>query len=210
MDKSTVRLMLIRHAQTLENLKKIYQGQTIGGTISPFGKMQIVKMAKLLKDVQIDNAYTSPLNRAFKTASGILKFHNWVHLRKAKDLAETSGGIYEGKATNQFVEDRNMWKGDFFDFRPKKGESLSDTYSRSSKFIYEVISKNEGKTVLIVTHHNVLIMLVLFITAKKLTKNNFDKIDRDSKSSIFDFVLLKKGRGFRVKELLFHRYGEDK
>lgn len=65
-----MRLLIVRHGQTIENIGDICQGQT-PGTLSATGIMQAKTLAEELSDYPIDKCYSSDLRRAEHTA-GIL------------------------------------------------------------------------------------------------------------------------------------------
>jgi len=62
-----MRLILIRHGETIENKKRIVQGHT-HGTLSKNGIKQTRLVAKRLSDLKIDVIFTSDLRRAINTA----------------------------------------------------------------------------------------------------------------------------------------------
>lgn len=82
-----MRLIITRHGETLENMEGIVQGH-MHGTLSKKGIEQAEKLAKALKDEQIDYIYSSDLKRASDTAREISKFHKNVPFQLTKDLRE--------------------------------------------------------------------------------------------------------------------------
>lgn len=198
-------LFLVRHTQTVENIKGIYQGQTVGGMLSAEGKKQAMKIADFLKEEEIDIVYCSPLKRAKDTAEVILKNHLGAKLTEVVELVEINGGEFEGKTTAQFHQARQDWKKNFFDFKPKNGESLLEVYKRVSNFFKGCIKKNQS--ILIVTHHTTLIVITIYLLGMQLTKPNYKKIDEDSKSAIYDFSITFKGDKFKVKSFRKIKYG---
>ena len=61
-----MRLILTRHGQTEENVKRILQGH-MPGKLTPLGIEQAKKLASRLKDENIDAIYSSDLARTTDT-----------------------------------------------------------------------------------------------------------------------------------------------
>ncbi|MBW2970484.1 histidine phosphatase family protein, partial [Candidatus Woesearchaeota archaeon] len=53
-----MKLIIVRHGQTIENAKKICQGQSLG-TLSEKGIKQAKKIGERLKNEKIDKIYVS-------------------------------------------------------------------------------------------------------------------------------------------------------
>ncbi len=70
-----MKLILVRHGQTHENVAKIIQGQS-QGRLTAQGREQAQKVGLRLKDEKISIAYVSDLERAKQTAKEILKYHS--------------------------------------------------------------------------------------------------------------------------------------
>ena len=66
-----MKLILIRHAESLANVKGITQGQKINEPLSDLGKLQAQKLAKYLKDETVEAIFSSDLKRAISTAEEI-------------------------------------------------------------------------------------------------------------------------------------------
>ena len=70
-----MKIILVRHAQSIANEKGIRQGQKVDTSLSVLGKEQAIKIAERLKDEKIDIIYASDLKRAKETAEEINKYH---------------------------------------------------------------------------------------------------------------------------------------
>lgn len=190
-----VKLILVRHAQTIQNKKRIYQGQSIGGTISAQGKREIEKIAEKLKGEKIDVLYSSPLNRAKKTAEGIYKHHKEAQLLYEDDFMETEGGELEGQPTDIYLEQREKFEGDFFDYQPKGGESLRESFERSKNKLAEIIFKNPNKTVAIVSHNALLRLLTFCLLNKPLSKKSFLDSHAGTRNTTISTYILELNNG---------------
>ncbi|MFW5852855.1 MAG: histidine phosphatase family protein, partial [Nanoarchaeota archaeon] len=91
-----MKLIIVRHGETFENISGICQGQS-DGTLSDKGKLQAKKVAERLKDEKIDALYSSDLQRTVDTANEILRYHPKIELKKDKLLRERYFGEFEGK-----------------------------------------------------------------------------------------------------------------
>ena len=69
------KLIIVRHCQAQGNLERFFQGN-IDTDITPKGREQIDKTARMLSAEPIDIFYTSYKKRAIKTMEGINLYHN--------------------------------------------------------------------------------------------------------------------------------------
>ena len=69
-----IRLLLVRHGETDENVKGIIQGQ-LDTDLNSFGQLQAHLTGQYLSKTRIDEVYASPLKRARDTALLIAKEH---------------------------------------------------------------------------------------------------------------------------------------
>ncbi|KAF7322318.1 Phosphoglycerate mutase-like protein [Mycena chlorophos] len=91
------RVYIVRHGETRENREAIIQGQ-LDTELNELGLLQAKQVARTLKAVVFDAAYTSDLKRAVKTAEIILEEQptSEVELRKEEALRERFMGTLEG------------------------------------------------------------------------------------------------------------------
>lgn len=74
------RVYIVRHAETEENKQKIIQGH-LDTILNSEGERQADLVAKALKDIPFDVAYSSNLKRATDTAKRILVNHSGVEVQ---------------------------------------------------------------------------------------------------------------------------------
>ena len=91
-----MRLILVRHGETEENIKKLIQGQ-LQGILTDNGKKQAGELAERLKHEKIDAIYTSDSARAYDTAKEVHKHHTNIPLLLDKRLRERYWGALEGR-----------------------------------------------------------------------------------------------------------------
>ncbi|WP_053182573.1 histidine phosphatase family protein [Sunxiuqinia dokdonensis] len=137
-----IKLMIIRHGETIENAGNICQGQQ-HGCLSELGIQQARNLASSLKNEEIDVMYSSDLQRAMDTAAEILKFHPMLALKTDPLLRERSLPLWEGKPFPK------NWK---WEYLPEGSETNEDMMNRASQFIQKLLATTDGKSVAVVTH----------------------------------------------------------
>ena len=152
-----MKLYIVRHGQTDWNAKGLMQGNT-DTTLNQIGRKQAERIREELKDIPIDICISSPLGRAYETASIIC--NDRVPLLIDKRLEERDLGEYEGKEP---YDVRFYW--DYTLNSSSKGvESVQDLLQRVSSFYEELKSKYKDSNVLLVTHGAVVRALHFIIT----------------------------------------------
>ncbi len=137
-----IKLLIIRHGETIENAGNICQGQQ-HGCLSELGIQQAKNLASSLKDELIDVLYSSDLQRAIDTANEILTFHSKLELQTDTLLRERSLPLWEGL---RFPEN---WK---WEYLPEGSETNEDMMNRARQFISKLLKTQDGKYVAVVTH----------------------------------------------------------
>jgi phosphoserine phosphatase len=148
-----LKLILVRHGETLSNRENRVQGIT-DLELSDFGCMQAAKLAESLKIEPIERIVSSPLKRAYETARAISKFHDAI-IEVDQDLQEMNHGDFEN-LTIQELKDKHAsilrrWEKDPASVVMPNGESLHDLQRRAWGAI-ERITKTSRDT-LVVTHN---------------------------------------------------------
>lgn len=160
-----MKLIIVRHGETEENVKRIIQGQT-HGTLSKKGQEQARKVGEHLKNEKIDVIYVSDLKRTIDTAAEIIKHHPDIEVIYEPRIRERNLGIFEGKHFTKLHEHVKNSGIDYFEFKPEKGESIPEANNRIIEFYNEIIEKHSGGTVLIVSHGGTIAALLLHILKK--------------------------------------------
>jgi len=159
---STNRYYILRHGET------IYQTEKKEMTypwpekepilLTENGKSQIKNLAEKLKKKKIDLIYSSEFPRAKETAQ-IIANELGLEINFDKRLREISLGIYHGKPKENYYHDFLTITGRLFYKRTKGGESWTDCRKRILKFVKEIDKKYKGKTILLVSHGDLLWLL---------------------------------------------------
>jgi len=163
-------LILVRHGESLWNAKGLWTGLT-DIPLSEKGRREAVLVAKAMKHIKIDIAYTSVLKRSTQTLDQIKKTLRLNDLAtfENKALNERDYGEFTGKnkweIKKQYGEEKFLKIRRGWDYSIPGGETLKDVYSRVVPYYQnQILSKlEEGKNVLIVAHGNSLRALVKYL-----------------------------------------------
>lgn len=152
------RLIIIRHCETIDNVKGKMQGYHEDSDFTEEGHKQARKLLKRLEDEDIKEVYCSDLGRALKTAEFIATGHSLKPI-KIKDLRECDIGdwrdlpVKDGlKKWIEYYESEKK-KGTLREeIRPPNGENSFDHQKRVMKTVKSIISKHPNDIVVIVGH----------------------------------------------------------
>lgn len=158
----TTRLYLVRHGATQLSAENRFSG-AVGVDLSDEGRMQVERLAMRLANDNISAVYASPLSRAMETAR-ILAAPHGLEVIPCDGLREISHGRWEGLTRQEveahFPDEYALWESDPFTFAPEGGESGLSVLARALPVIREIVTKNEGKNVLVVSHKATLRLII--------------------------------------------------
>jgi phosphoserine phosphatase len=153
-----VRLLLVRHGETEWNRQTRFQGQ-IDVPLNDNGRNQAQKAGDFLKDVAIDFAVSSSMQRPKETAEIILRQHPNMKLDLQDGLREISHGLWEGKLESEieqeFPGELHRWRTTPAEVQMPEGENLQQVWDRSVvawQSIVQTALDNHLKTGLVVAH----------------------------------------------------------
>ena len=158
-----MRLIIVRHGETEDNIRKIIQGQR-HGKLTKRGINQARRAASKLRKERIDVILTSDLRRAVHTAKEIARFHD-APMIYSKSLRERDMGVFQGKSRRLVDLHRAKVGLREAEFRPRGGESYIDVKKRVGRFMKKMYREHKHGTVLVVTH-GVVIRALLSIYTK--------------------------------------------
>ena len=155
-----VKLILVRHGETLWNRENRIQGRT-DVELSDLGRMQVEKLAHSLNGEQIDAIYSSPLKRAYETAKAIARVQSFDIIVE-RDLQELNHGDFESLTVQELKERYGpfvkQWMEDPSSVIMPNGESLSQVQVRAWDVIQTIIGTSKDS---IVVSHGMAIMAIL-------------------------------------------------
>lgn len=149
-------IYLIRHGQTNWNLEKRTQGH-IDVPLNENGKKEAFLITKKISNIEIDQIFSSDLQRAQQTAQIINHFFN-LPIIYDKRLREFNYGQFEGRLSQDISEQE--WC--LFNEKPDKlnAESKQAVYNRVKDFCLQL---NKTKNTLIITHGGIIRMMLYCI-----------------------------------------------
>lgn len=171
-----MKLLLIRHGETIEGKKGTILGQ-LPGNLSVKGKKMAKAITKALKKSELspEIILSSDLNRAKQTTE-IINKELKLPVKYLKILRERHAGIAQGKKDEEIswniYEKKPLMKR-----KHAGGESFTDVKARVNKFLKDLKTRKEG-SILIASHNVFLILLISemykipFERAKKFSFEN--------------------------------------
>lgn len=133
-------LYLVRHGETVDNVRQIMQGQT-QGELTENGVLQARQVAEALKDVPFEAVIASDLKRSVDTALIVASPHQ-LEVLTTPLLRERDWGGFTGR----YIPDL---KGEVW---PDDIETLENLLSRAGEFITYIRDTFPGKKVVAVGH----------------------------------------------------------
>ena len=177
-----VKLILVRHALTVDNQKSRLSGH-IDSSISEEGKEQIDKITNYLKDVDIDKIYTTTSSRTKDTVKKLSKLKS-IEIIEKESLKEISFGDFERLT---FDEIKDKYPKEFqdmiekgYEYKYPNGESLIDSYNRVCIELDNIISNNDNRTILICSHGGTIRNIITYLISNSYKYHWNFKIDNGS------------------------------
>jgi probable phosphoglycerate mutase len=167
---------IVRHGQTDWNHKKIIQGQT-DIELNAMGIRQAEELAKKLRTVPFDLAFSSDMLRAKKTAE-IIALEHELAVDTTKMLRERDFGALEGKPSKVLGTYLKllaaMQYNDRFTHKlVEDAESDDEVCTRIIQFLRETAFAHVGKNILVAAHGGTI--RVLLVHLGYLTYEQIDK-----------------------------------
>ena len=203
-NKTTI--FLIRHGQSEIN---ILRPRRIGGMksnaqLTQTGIEQAKLTSELVREFTFHAFYSSPLDRALKTAEIIAAPHG-KPVEKIRGFIENDCGRWEGLSYDEIMKnDReyyDKWMADSEVVPFPEGENYQQVLDRALAALDEIIKRHPGETVLIVSHNAVLKVLIAHALGLPTSKC------RSIKTSNLGITVLESKNGrFSVRTLnsIFH------
>lgn len=151
-------IIMIRHGETEDNLKKIYSRDSTSLTEKGIG--EIISAKDLLKEYNYEKIYYSPLKRTVETLN-----HLGLEGKEEIRIREINFGIFTGKTFQEisdiYPEETKSWLDDIYSYKIPEGESLLNVYERVSEFLDELCELD--KDVLLVVHDCVIRLALCWV-----------------------------------------------
>ncbi len=173
--KSGNKYFVIRHGEAESNVERIVSDKKENPHhLTENGIEQVKESAKNLKEKGVDVIISSPFVRTKETAEIVadavgISRGNIVYDERIQE-------IQTGFNLKPFDEFHNLFhsEADHFHVKVDGGETLTDVKKRVGEFLYDIDTKYEGKTILVVTHASpswMLFAAAAGATEKELTSD---------------------------------------
>lgn len=164
------KLIIVRHTESVWNGAGRWTGLT-DVHLDDTGVKDAIKLGEKLKDIKIDCAYVSMLDRTLETLEAIMVGARQpdIPYKKVAAINERDYGAYTGKnkwqvqkevGAETFQQIRRGW-----DYPVRDGETLKDVYDRAVPWYIKVVvpKLRDGQNVLISAHGNSIRAMVKYI-----------------------------------------------
>jgi len=188
-----MRLFLVRHGLSSFNKKGLIQGRIDESYLTDEGFIQAKLTGNILKEINFDQIYSSPLQRAADTAKEIEKcLKENININYDKNLLEVDlykwSGLTSKDIKTKYSESYLIWKNDPEKLELKNKNNITykpiqDLFEQAKDFFQNLKEENKNKkdqNILIIAHNAILRCLILYLL-KKPTKG-FRKIRLDNAS----------------------------
>ena len=154
--------ILVRHGETAWNVDEVFRGR-LDVDLNETGVRQAELLAEYLSELEIDAVYSSPLQRALKTAGLIAGYHS-LKVNIVHGLIDFNYGEWQG-LSHQEVKDRyeelyQEWISRPHRVRMPDGEMLEDVRKRAMVVVDDAVGKCDKGRVVLVSHRVVNKVLV--------------------------------------------------
>ena len=174
-----MKIYLTRHSKTLWNQEKRLQGR-LDSPLTQEGIENAQALKKYLHDshLKFDYIYTSPILRAYHTASLLFDENKLIQDER---LMEMNFGDFEGRKiadihlTDHEIYD-NLWNHPEAFTRIQNGESYDDVIARVNSFLNDLTKLPSQSQVLIVTHG--MYFIIMLAVMLRLERKDFIQINQ--------------------------------
>ncbi|MBE9050648.1 histidine phosphatase family protein [Nostocales cyanobacterium LEGE 11386] len=166
------RVIIVRHGQSSYNTERRIQGRTDVSRLTEKGCTDASKVGKALSNILFSAIYSSPLQRAKKTAD-IICSELAIHSPQSA-VPQISDKLIEidlplwaemlsADVKQKFFEDYRTWKERPHELRMLVNDAegtrehfpVLAVYKQAQQFWQEVLSRHQGETILIVGHNGI-------------------------------------------------------
>lgn len=185
-----LRIYFVRHGETVWNTKKIFQGK-LNSPLTETGVEQAKKLSEFLKDVNFDKVYSSPLQRAMDTTNLIIG-NRPLDIIPIEELQEINMGNVEGIPRADFEKNFpqayfNFWNNALeYDPSEFQGENYHDLLKRVNIGLNKLVTENENKTILVVSHGVTLKAIFNIINKKGIEEFSKQEVPANTSTTIVE------------------------
>ncbi len=187
----TTRVVIVRHGQSSYNAQRRIQGRTDVSSLTEKGYEDARKVGTALSRLSFAAVYTSPLQRAKKTAEAILDcFATATPMTATDQLLEIDLPVWQGllvqEVRDKFPEDYRYWHEhpDELCMEVQQSQGVREhfpvlaLYEQARQFWQEILPRHQGETILIVGHNG--INRALISTALSISPSRYHSIQQSN------------------------------
>jgi probable phosphomutase (TIGR03848 family) len=155
-------LFLIRHGLTAHTNERL-SGWLPGISLTEEGRKQAADVAERMHSVSLDAIYASPLERTVETAQPLAKSKK-LRVRVRDGIGEVRYGDWEGKRLRTLAKTK-LWRQVMASpsrARFPGGETIAETQARAVAAIEVIREAHPRESVAVVTHADVIRVLVAY------------------------------------------------
>ena len=149
-----MKVWVIRHGESETNKAGLWTGW-MDVALTEKGKQDAAMASAYLKDVSFDKIYASDLQRAYDTAAPIAKAFD-LEVKTTDQLREVFAGDWQGQSFDvleaRYTQSYWTWRHDIGKGHPDGGESVANVSERVWNAVWDIVRKEQGKTVVIASH----------------------------------------------------------
>jgi len=148
-------IIFLRHGQAKNNVERVLAGRTDGVSLTDKGINQAKSIAKFLKPMKISAIYSSPIERATKTAEIVAK-HNKIDYTTDERLIELDMGKFTGLRYDKVFEKHGNVFLKFYEGQIEIAHNGVETFTEVKKrvlsMVDHVLKEHRDENVVLVTH----------------------------------------------------------
>ena len=180
-----LEILLIRHGATDWNHSRRVMGR-LPIPLNTEGRRQADRLRGVLRELELDAVYASPVRRAWETARRALRGRK-VRIWKAWEVAEIEYGRWVGRYFDELVGERNylLYHDTPSRSRAPGGESVREVYRRATGLIERIRRRHKRGRVAVVSHADVIKAILVKYLKLHLDDLLKIRIDNGSVSSLY-------------------------
>ena len=151
-----MQIYFVRHSEVIEEYQGCYNGH-IDIPLSNKGREDAKRLAEKLSHIKFEKAFCSDLLRARETMEA---FDLGCEIVYTKRLREKSWGRHEGMRFEEIVKEGLEYKSFEQWINDLGGEDLESYAKRLLEYFNNTLLRQEGESILVVTHAGVIKMLI--------------------------------------------------
>ena len=174
-----LEIVLVRHGETDWNVGEVFRGRA-DVDLNENGIQQAELLGEYLSCEKIDFVYSSPLQRATKTAAAIAAHHG-LEVNSIANLIDFDFGEWQGKSLEEvkaeYTELYRDWTDTPEQVRVPGGECLEDVSGRAMSFVEDAVMRCGDGRIVFVSHRVVCKVMICGLLGMDNSRFHVIRID---------------------------------